>query len=179
MNNPSQGFSHQAHLHNWGDYTANKVIQELPGHTHRYIIMTEQAFLFVAWLSLQDQLCQGWDNTKWEMDTGNYLGVNSSTLQTMNCFVYPLYNGLAFSFLTHCLTFKRLTHILLFSWTPFVITRYSSFKLFWFLNLDCNIVLNLCRYDRIVSSALLHLGLCVMFCSTPASCSLSSPHSYA
>lgn len=74
MNNPRKGLlsnlSHKDHLHNRGDYTANKVIQEFPEHTHRYIIMMEQAFLLVAWLSLQDQLCQGWDNTTWVMDSG-------------------------------------------------------------------------------------------------------------
>lgn len=160
MNNLSQGLlsnlSHQDHLHNRGDYTANKVIQELPERTHRYIIMMEQAFLFVAWLSLQDQLCQGWDNTTWEMDTGNYLGVNSSTLQTVNHFTYPLHNGIVFSFLPHCLNSEELHTSFSFVFLdPFCDYEiFIFFKLFWSLNLDCNIVLNLCKYDRIVSSAL-------------------------
>lgn len=162
MNNPSQGLlsnlSHQDHLHNRGDYTANKVIQELPEHIHRYIIMMEQAFLLVAWLSLQDQLCQGWNNTTWEMDTGNYLGVNSSTLQTVNHFTYPLHNGLIFSFLPYCLTFRRVIHMFFFCFLGSLLwlLNIHFFKLFWSLNLDCNIILNLCRYDRIVSSALLN-----------------------
>lgn len=67
-------------------------------------------------------------------------------------------------YLSHCLILQGVSHISFFSWTSFLIMRYSFSIPFWSLDLDCNIFLNCYRYNKIVYFDLLHIiSLCYVF----------------